>query len=208
MASGLANIKVITGYDRENNCVYVTFIDSSNANNNETLAYHEPSNRWMSFFSFIPDLYMFDSAKVFSFKTGGLYVHNDSSVNRCTFYGTKYNHEYKVVTNSEFQVPKVFYNLAIHSNYTGWSVPEIEIPIAPNYPRGMKSRLNAGRFTAQEGILYAAFMRNMLTTSSDESQSDLIDGDQLRGESMSLTLRDQNNTETNLYEVDITFMVP
>lgn len=203
--SGIENVEVLTGFDEENNLVFVSFIDSVNSNNNETLAYHEPSNRWISFFSFIPELYFNDLNQFFTYKTGAIYTHNDSTVNRCTFYGTKNAREYTIYANQDFYMPKIYFNLSLFSNNDGWSVPEIIIEPNPNYPNGMKSRINENKFIFHDGVLYADFLRNLLTTSSTESLIDLINGDQLRGEVMALKLSESNNNETNLYQADITF---
>lgn len=205
ISSGISNVDVVTGYDHENNAVYVTFRDSTNSMNNETIGYHEPSNRWMSFYSFIPTMYMHTGNKLYGYLNGNLYRHNEDTVNRCLLYGTKYNHEYRIFANANFHTPKIFYNLAIHSNHNGWSVPNISIDPGINYPRGMSSRLNNSRFTFQDGVAYAAFLRNMLTTSSTASVTDLFNGDQLRGESMAITLSENSNSKTNLYQADITF---
>jgi hypothetical protein len=44
-------IKVFTGYDNEYKNLYVTFWDFIDTANNETILFHEPSNRWISNYS-------------------------------------------------------------------------------------------------------------------------------------------------------------
>jgi len=48
--SGVTNISVKTAWDEEHGLVFVAFEDSSDVRNNETLAFHEGSNRWISFY--------------------------------------------------------------------------------------------------------------------------------------------------------------
>ncbi|MFA5638625.1 MAG: hypothetical protein WC961_07090 [Anaerovoracaceae bacterium] len=50
IANGRGSIKVITGWDDYLRLLYVTFLDGTDSDNNETIAFHEPSNRWYAFF--------------------------------------------------------------------------------------------------------------------------------------------------------------
>ena len=47
--SGVENVKVLTLWDEEYSLFYITFIDKANADNNETVVFHEGSNRWITF---------------------------------------------------------------------------------------------------------------------------------------------------------------
>jgi hypothetical protein len=47
--SGVENVRVMTLWDEEYSLLYVTFIDKVNADNNETVVFHEGSNRWITF---------------------------------------------------------------------------------------------------------------------------------------------------------------
>jgi hypothetical protein len=205
IASGLDNIRVITGYDEELNMALVTFIDSVNSDNTETLGFHEPSNRWISFFSFIPDIYSDSSNMLFTVKGGAIYKHNSNSVDRCTFYGVKFPRQLKLYINENLDTPKLFYSISIHTNQVGWSLPEIKIAPNANISRGMFSRVQSSNFVFQDGVLYADFKRNMLTTSAIQSVIDLVSGEQLRGEVLDVTLSESTNDETVLYEVDVVF---
>jgi hypothetical protein len=52
ISSGLSNTKVITSWDDEHGLVIVTFKDTVDATHNETVAFHEGTNRWVSFLEF------------------------------------------------------------------------------------------------------------------------------------------------------------
>lgn len=207
LASGINNVNVYTGYDDENELVFVSFVDSVTPANNETLAFHEDSNTWTSFYSFIPDLMLRFSDRFYSFNGGGMWIHNDSTVDRCSFYGTKYPRRFRVYANVAPNTVKVFTSLALHTNTDGWSAPQILVKPTATYSRGMESRLKSGKFTYEEGIGYAEFMRNMKTTSDTLSVTDLATGDELRGEVMSVLLEESGNDEVTLFEVDINFIV-
>lgn len=49
LASGVENVKVMTVWDEEYGFLYVTFVDKANADNNDTIVFHEGSNRWITF---------------------------------------------------------------------------------------------------------------------------------------------------------------
>ena len=52
MLSGIENLKVLTVWDERYKNLYVIFKDHANNANNETIVYHEPSDRWICFASF------------------------------------------------------------------------------------------------------------------------------------------------------------
>ena len=52
MLSGIENLKVLTVWDERYKNLYVIFKDHANNDNNETIVYHEPSDRWICFASF------------------------------------------------------------------------------------------------------------------------------------------------------------
>jgi len=52
MHSGVENTSVLTVWDEEFKNLYVTFKDRVDANNDDTVVFHEPSNRWICFTEF------------------------------------------------------------------------------------------------------------------------------------------------------------
>ncbi len=205
LKSGIENVQVHTGYDDENGLVFVSFVDSITAANNETLAFHEKSNRWVSFFSFIPDLYARFGSSVFTMKGQDIYIHNSDDVPRCQFYGTKYPRRFLVYSNLNPNFIKTYFSLALFTNRDGWSAPEITVQPNQTYKNGMFSRLTSSKFIFEEGIGYAVFMRNMRTKSSTIDITQLAQGDQLRGEVISILLEESNDDQTVLFEVDVNF---
>jgi hypothetical protein len=49
LESGVDYVDVVTAWDEEFDLLYVTFHDYVNSDNNETIVFHEPSNRWICF---------------------------------------------------------------------------------------------------------------------------------------------------------------
>ena len=81
--SGIENVQVVMGYDYANKMVYITFVDSVNPANDDTIAFSEVTNRWVSAYDFIPDGYAFKNTNFYSFYNDGLWVHDSST--RCNF---------------------------------------------------------------------------------------------------------------------------
>jgi hypothetical protein len=52
MLSGIENLQIPTVWDEKYKMLYVIFKDNANNANNETIVYHEPSNRWITFAEF------------------------------------------------------------------------------------------------------------------------------------------------------------
>jgi hypothetical protein len=49
LLSGVENVRVMSLWDEEYGFLYLTFIDKANAYNNDTIVFHEGSNRWITF---------------------------------------------------------------------------------------------------------------------------------------------------------------
>lgn len=50
--SGVENVKVMTVWDERYGLLYITFTDKANTDNNDTVVFHEGSNRWITFVDF------------------------------------------------------------------------------------------------------------------------------------------------------------
>jgi len=204
--SGEANIDVIMGYDGDNDMLLVTFLDTVDSTNNETIGFSEKRNVWMSFYSFIPEIYSKFGDNIFlSGKDGFLYKHNRDDVNRCTFYGTKYDAEIEVVSNINIPLVKLFDSVSTHSNKL-WSVSDddaITIPESSDYPNGMQSKITDNDFRRTEGIYKASFNRDMLTNGSTASVYDLRNGRLLRGRVINVRLKNSDNNEAWVLAVEI-----
>lgn len=52
LESGIENCNVMTAFDEEYKMLFIVFKDAVNHNNNETIVFHEPSDRWITFADF------------------------------------------------------------------------------------------------------------------------------------------------------------
>ena len=108
---------ITTGYDYRNKEVVFTFLDSINK---FTLSYNEITNNFNSFYSFIPNMYIYTKDKFISPNPMGLnklYLHNiDGTYSK--FYGISYPSDVTIITNKFPANTKVYDNLELFSEVT------------------------------------------------------------------------------------------
>lgn len=214
LASGVDNVNIIGGVDNENNLVFFTFLDRADPTNNETIAFNELTvdsqgviGRWQSFYSFTPECYGRIGDDVFvSIDNGQIYLHNNDTPNRCTFYGVKYKQEIHLVSNVNAKLNKVFNSIEISSNEP-WTLPNDDsIVITPDstYPNGMQSKLRLADFEQYEGDWRAPFLRDLLSGGgSTPNDYYLYNGRELRGRELLMKLENQEDGEVNLFIVNV-----
>jgi hypothetical protein len=82
----------------------------------ETVVWSERNERWVSFASYIPEMYGKINKRFFSFVKGKLFLH-DSSTNHNTFYGVTYNSKIKFPFNTLPNKVKTYHALAIDGTF-------------------------------------------------------------------------------------------
>jgi hypothetical protein len=203
ISHGVENITAYSTYDEKYNLVFFSFIDSIVTAESFTVAFHEPTNKWISFYSFIPDYYGCLGSVLTSFKGSDLWLHDSGT--RMNYYGVQYEQMVKIVANKDPLKVKAFKSIVVDSNEVWNAGTNGDILISANgsLTRGGSSKLPEGWFNLNEGKYYSNFGRNMLSSDSTESNEDLINGDELRGSSMSINLRNSSTDETKLFGVII-----
>ncbi len=132
-----------------------------------TIAYSEKQNKWVSFYSYIPDNAFSLYTKVFSFYQGTAYVHESGSGDRCNFYGVQYPATILFTTNQQPTITKTFISINYQANQL-----MITAPSGINTANGQVSELIATDFIQQtynngdvlytsEGLYNASFLRDM-----------------------------------------------
>lgn len=222
IASGISNISVYGGWDPVNNLYILTFIDSSNASNNETIAFHEPTQRWITFYSFKGYMYANIGENMFlSFTSAGvLYKHHSASADRNSFYGSGYSSKIKLVSNKHPELIKRFNSISEDSNVI-WEAPNTDsIIINPNaiehqdpytytkHHLKMQSEIVEELFRLDDGEFKAEFLRDNLTTTGSPTTVDLINGRALQGKVMSIQLENNDTTASYLKMVTIKSTIP
>ena len=189
--NGYDNYDVEGGYDEFNkmylltinNPLVATFTINGSLVNGFTVGFYDPKDgkpgRWKTFYSFIPQMYSYVGKFLMSFDSLSGWIHNDTTVPRCNFYGVQYSWIIDWYFNLNPTQVKTFKNLLLRTN-SKWNVNSIDIEPSLNYPSGMQSKLDPTKFAQMEGGFTAAYLKNMLTHGS-LSNLDLINGDTLRG---------------------------
>jgi hypothetical protein len=177
----------------------------------DTIIFHEPSNRWKYFhplkdsYDCGPQIMTCLGQSFLSASRDGLWLHDSNEI-RNNFYGIQHVSKVKVVGNIEPGKVKVHKALVIDSNKKTWEAPnagDIEIPENATYGRGMQSLIKVTDFIAKEGVLYASLKRNMLTNGVIPSLDDLINGNELRGNWITIDLQSDSTSEVVLFSVAI-----
>jgi len=204
------NVDVIASFDQENSLVIWTFTDKTTASNSFTLAFRDTGGSkqdgFVAFFDFMPDEYGFSKKVITSFSGNELWVHNSNTAPRSNFYGVQYPYWVTVVLNKLLLIFKRWLTIFVGSSKK-FSAPvagDISIPATDNNPIGMMSLLKAGAFTSVNGKFVAEFGKNMTTRSLTPAISDLVDGDDLQGQSLSVKLQGEETTEHKLLSVEVT----
>ena len=116
---------------------------------------------WQGSYAFNPEQFMCIVNKLYSFKDGNLWLHNQTnSFNN--FYGQQYNSKIMVISNQVPQRPKAYNNVSVESN-----IKPIFTYFYNNYPVLQTSDLIDSDYKDLEGVFYAALYRNKIVPSAN-----------------------------------------
>jgi len=134
---------IIGSYDDKKNEFNITLDQYHSNETGATLTFKEDVKGWSTFKSFVQELGVSCNNNYYTFKEGKMYLHNDESVDRNTFYGEYENSSFNVVLNDMPSVVKSFNTLVYEGtqskvdqnlqdkdyynlqNKTGWHVTNI-----------------------------------------------------------------------------------
>lgn len=126
-------------------------------------------------YSFTVDGFVSAQNKLFSFKQGHLYIHNDtSSFNN--FHGVQYKSRIMFVANGVPNVPKVYKNIAIEANL----LPTLTYMLSEQ-PYLQATDIMDYEYSAREGVYYAPIKRNKIVpTATGMNTSGLMSAEEMR----------------------------
>ena len=209
--SGIDNIDVISHFDRKHDSVVVTFKDSVNSDNNETIVFYEPSNKWYGTWEAWPEMYGNVGDKLFALNDGVLWQF-DASNTRMKLFGVQRDFEIEFYSNINPDKQRVLDAIALATNNNkfdpsyperAWSVDEVTVSVSEQYPYGQYSRIPAGRFVARQDRLYSDFLRDAYSTSNIIKIPDMINGRKLLSNLFKIKLKHSNIAKTVLSSVEI-----
>lgn len=181
--------KVIGTYDVRFD-EYVLHI--TNGNIQETIAFSEGKNRWVTFYSFNPEYMISNKTGLISFNDGLLHLHN-KSVRYNSFYENLYPSQIKIVSNIEPTKVKLYTNITEDSSDV-WKLIE-----ATNQ-NNQKTSLEYTDFEDVEGVYKAHLFKDENTPNVAYP---LIEGDEIRGHSLSLLFENDKTTFTKLFSIGV-----
>jgi hypothetical protein len=132
-------------------------------------------NFWQGAYSYTQESYVTVANRLFSFKYGQLYEHNDPT-SYCNFNGVQYKSRLMFVCNQQPDRPKVYNNVAVEANM----IPSLMYLLC-EAPYQQVSNLQDFDWQSKEGVLYSQLYRNVLTPSATGLKTNaLVTGEKLR----------------------------
>jgi len=134
---------------------------------------------WAGAYKFNPENFISFENKLYSFKNGHLYLHNQTE-NYNEFYGVQYTSKIMVISNALPNKPKTYNNITSESNL----VPSF-VYLYNNYPIQQSSDLVDNDFRNFEGNFYSTIFRNKLVpTAAGYTTDGLMTGEKMRNVAM------------------------
>lgn len=204
-----ANVDVVSAYDQENELVYFSFTDKTTAANSFTVAFRDSGGRnedgFVMFTQFIPDEYGSLKQTITAFKGNELWMMNSDTAARCNFFGTQYKYWVTVVSNKFPLTVKRWLQMLISSNKV-LSCPnagDIETPISGNSVYGGVSLLKPAAFTPVQGKWVSELGKNMTTNQATAQLADLIEGDDMEGQAITIRMEGSETVEHKILAVEL-----
>lgn len=168
-----------------------------------TLAFNEDADRWVTYYSYIPEFMNKFINGFYTFKNGQLWEHNVNET-RNNFYGEQFNSKIVFYVNLNPSQVKMFHSMRQLSNKP-WVVLEALIEAYYGKPNGQRSRLKKGRFRSrQANQWFADFLRDMNDPRYLSEEEALMNGAELQGQVMKITIENADTSEVRLFSIDVT----
>lgn len=190
-ADGIVGIRLVKSYPV-----------SEDESNGVTLAFNEKENKWPTNYSFSYENAIKYMNDMFIFNAGRLYKQNDNEV-RNNFCGVQYSSQITFFVNLNPTQIKNFYSIRQKSNKV-WSCTDIEVRAREGKPNGQRSRLKKGRFKRLQGDWLADFLKDLNDPRFDTELAALMNGADLQGNTLKITIENDDIVEVRLFSVDVT----
>lgn len=202
---GIDNYKVVGGIDPQTKMYYLTFKHKNNGES-YTIGFNELFNRFESFYSFYPDIYISTVNNLYSTiyqtKDAFLYKHNASNVNNVFYNQSVHNTELDIYCNELPIYNKMFYAIGVHSNLQPDSSQINDIVV---YERDNNTRVSLiPEYEYKEDIWRADILRDM--NDLDNPYYSLYNGRQMKGGVGKFRIRFTNNDKLNLRFIEINYL--
>lgn len=177
--------------------IYTDTLDSTS----NTFGFDEKTNKWVSYYSFKPEMMAKFKSKFFMWSDGQLWQSHTNNL-RNNFFGQQYTSKIVFYVNLNPTQVKQFFSIREKSNEV-WSVIEAYIPPRVGKSQGQRSRLKRGRFVRLQGDWFADFMRDMNDPRFVNELDALTKGAELQGNILRLEIENISTTEVRLLSIDV-----
>jgi len=155
-----------------------------------TLAYSRKLKGWVTYFSFLPEMYGRLRNQVSSFKDGQLWLH-DKSVLSNNFYGTQYPSLLRFVLNKDY--PKVKVPLSVWYRGLGsWG------SVVRYQPDNMETEMIPAAFRLQENGYAASVTRDRNDPRFTDPQQAWVNGQEVRGDAVEIELYNNDSSQARI----------
>lgn len=169
--------------------------------NGVTVGFDEKYNKWVSYYSYEPEMMINALNGFFTSKNGGMWRHGVNET-RNNFYGQQFTSIVRFYVNLNPTQVKNFYSIREKSNKV-WAVTDATIPARYGKPNGQRSRIKKGNFKHYQGDWQADFLRDILDPRYLTELDALLKGAELQGNYMRITLENVDEVEVRMLSVDI-----
>lgn len=111
-----------------------------------TLSFNEKENKWVSRWSFEPEMFASVNFRLVSFKNGAMWIHNENPI-QGSFYGVETNPSFTIMANIEPTVVKTYRALELQGN-AAWECSLLETNL-------MSTSIQKSLFAQKEGFWYS-----------------------------------------------------
>ena len=169
-----------------------------------TLAFNEDADKWVTYYSFVPEMMLKFVNSFYTFRDGNVWEHNVNEI-RNNFYGVQYASKITFYVNLSPMEVKNYYSMRQKSNSVWTAANKGDIFIFPSEgkPAGQSSRLKASRFKRLQTDYFSDFLRDMNDSRFMSEEEALFKGAQLQGNLMRITLENNSTSEVRMLSVDI-----
>jgi hypothetical protein len=179
--------------------------------NSQTFAFYETENKWVQDYSYVPDLMLKFSDRLFSFKNGSLWEH-DTNQTRNSFYGIQYPYQIFFVVNAEFQKEKLWFNMRMDAKGK-WSVPSMQTPPSNQFPYGMLTKLKTANLKLIDNKLWASILKDMtdpafngITDPAQRQLKALFNGRMMQGGWLVVELNGDDTTAAEISSIEFYYV--
>lgn len=165
-----------------------------------TFSFNQDTLKWISYWSYAPDMMGRFLDQYVSWKDGRMWIHNQNPIHN-SFYGQEYPSVITFYCNINYEQDKDFYNMVLNGSHQ-WRA-DVELPPRPGKSKGQRSRIKPMNFKLEKGRFTSAFYRDMDDPRFVDEMQALMKGAYLQGQIMKVTLTNESTEEVQLISVEI-----